>query len=81
MIIQIRNQWRENGSLEQSTYEIENEINSSKAKADTLKTNNPKALEQFEARKLQIDNLTEKIQANQLTLDSLKDKIHKVKVC
>ncbi|CDS10359.1 hypothetical protein LRAMOSA03035 [Lichtheimia ramosa] len=76
---QIRNQWRENGSLEQSTYEIENEINSSKAKADTLKTNNPKALEQFEARKLQIDNLTEKIQANQLTLDSLKDKIHKVK--
>ncbi|KAI7875309.1 P-loop containing nucleoside triphosphate hydrolase protein [Lichtheimia hyalospora FSU 10163] len=76
---QIRNQWRENGSLEQSTYEIEEEINRSKAKADTLKTNNPKALEQFEARKREIDQLSEKIEGNQQKLDSLKDKILNVK--
>ncbi|CDH54512.1 p-loop containing nucleoside triphosphatehydrolase protein [Lichtheimia corymbifera JMRC:FSU:9682] len=76
---EIRNQWRENGCLEQSTYEIENEINSSKAKADTLKTNNPKALEQFEARKKEINILSEKIATSEAKLNSLKEKIHKVK--
>ncbi|KAI9318383.1 hypothetical protein BX666DRAFT_1876613 [Dichotomocladium elegans] len=73
---EIYQQWKDaGGAIDMTAVEIEDLIQSEKAKADTLRLTNPKALEQYEARQIQINTLSTKIDEDQASLNSLREQM------
>ncbi|KAI8138054.1 hypothetical protein BJV82DRAFT_632418 [Fennellomyces sp. T-0311] len=72
---EIFNKWRTEDGLDQTANEVEDAIQSEKAKAETLRASDPKAMELYERKLAQIQALTTKMDDDKQKLESLKEKI------